>query len=282
MTCRNLWIRLAETPNARQEDTGTRTKDLATDPHDEAGGFQRRDDRGTTLVCWMIRWLPTPKSLPRRCGTVTRHLEQRTQPGSNFFRLPPLPLTVVHLALHSFAPDPAAEPSSLHPQHIKGACSKVTETRVMRSLRAVVRIWAEGNIPGSVVSVASASLRRVAVGDTLRRLTRKALLAMVAEDMARYLRPTQPGFRTKTRLCCQCPRHQTMAPKTGRRRKTVLVGRVLSTRLTVPVFFPGNPTRSSPAWPGTVIRVTRIMDSSFVLFGHRGSRAKDGCNKATL
>ena len=40
------------------------------------------------------------------------------------------------------------------------------------------------------------SHRPVAVGDTLRRLTAKALLATVSEEVTRYLGPTQLGFGT--------------------------------------------------------------------------------------
>ena len=63
----------------------------------------------------------------------------------------------------------------------------------------------EGHIPGSPVSwINSASLAAlkktyrshvpVAVGENVRRLTAKALLIAVSEDMTRYLRPSQLGF----------------------------------------------------------------------------------------
>ena len=61
-------------------------------------------------------------------------------------------LTVVQEALLSFAPDPAAGPSSLHPQLFKGGVLPGCRDEVMRSLHAVVRIL------GPIVSIASASL----------------------------------------------------------------------------------------------------------------------------
>ena len=102
-------------------------------------------------------------------------------------------LTMVQEALLSFAPDSAAGPSGLRPQHIEGGLLPRYTDELMRSLHAVVRIMAEGNSPGSIVSwIASASLTAlrkkdgrhppVSVGETLRRLTANALLATASED----------------------------------------------------------------------------------------------------
>ena len=82
-----------------------------------------------------------------------------------------------------------------------------------RAVHAVVRIMAEGNIPGRVVSwIASASLAGLRKKDDCHRRvlpasgrgrdsstshTAKALLASVSEDMTGYFRPTQLGFGTK-------------------------------------------------------------------------------------
>ena len=86
----------------------------------------------------------------------------------------------------------------LRPQHITGEPPSRHRDALMRSLHAVGRSMAEGNIPGSIVSwIASGSFtarkkdgshQPVAVGETLRRLIAKALLAAVSEDMTRYLR----------------------------------------------------------------------------------------------
>ena len=211
---------------------GNRTKDLTTDPHDV-------NARGTTLVkegltlqslLRLAGWSSGPQ-LRKGClgdagpsPSSRGHSQEETSASL---------LTVVQDALLSFARDPAAGLSSLHPQLFNGGVLPGCRDEVTRSLHAIVRILAEGNNPGPVVSIASASLTalkkkdgghwRVVVGGSLRRLTAKAMLKKVAEDMAGYLRPTQPGFRTKTRLWSQCPRHQTMAPKTRQRRETVLV-----------------------------------------------------------
>ena len=56
---------MAEITNARQEETGTRTQDLSTDLHDEAVGFPRRDDRGTTLKACPGGAGPSPASSSR-------------------------------------------------------------------------------------------------------------------------------------------------------------------------------------------------------------------------
>ena len=144
-----------------------------------------------------------------------------------------------------FAQD-SAGPSGLRLQHIKGDLLPGCRDELLRSLHAVVRIMAEGNILGPIVSwIASASLTafpkkdgshwRVAVGETLRRLTAKALLAIVADDTG-YVRPAQMGSEprtavkpspTRARETRQWTRSGASGPRTWR----------LSPRLAGPVFF---------------------------------------------
>ena len=108
-------------------------------------------------------------------------------------------ISLVQEALLSFALDSAGGLLGLPPQHIKGAFTPGERDELMRALHSVVSILSKDQVPGSIVScITSASLAAlkkdrkhspVAVARTLRRLTAKALLAAVTEDMTPTCNP---------------------------------------------------------------------------------------------
>ena len=100
-------------------------------------------------------------------------------------------------------PPRSVGPSGLRPQHIKGSLLLVYRDELMRSLHAVVRIMAKGNIPG----------RRWLPG--CQRLAH----CLDKEDGSH--RPVPVGETPQERLSSHRPRHQAMAPETRQRRNTV-------------------------------------------------------------
>ena len=108
------------TPQKRKLEPGC--DDNATDPHDDASDFQRRDDRATTLTkevhfskgcSALLDDPPAAKESPWRCETqLTLHRSLAAAPS----------LTLVQDALLSFAPDSAAHNTS------QATSSQVTET----------------------------------------------------------------------------------------------------------------------------------------------------------
>ena len=103
----------------------------------------------------------------------------------------------------------AAGPSGLRPQHINGGLlpGDRDEIEIVWALHAVVGVMEESPVVSWIASASltalkkkDASHRPMAVGETLRRLTAKALLATLSEDMTRYLHPLQLGVQNSTRL----------------------------------------------------------------------------------
>ena len=108
--------------------------------------------------------------------------------------------TPVQDALLSFAPDSAAGPQGLRPQHIKGRSSRGTWTRQCRPSTAwrAPRPRATSQTPsflGSPRQCHTHGIEEEGREDT-RRLTAKALLSTVTLEMTRYLQPSQLGFGT--------------------------------------------------------------------------------------
>ena len=147
-------------------------------------------------------------------------------------------LTLVREAVLSFAPDSAAGPSGLGPQHIKWSLLPGYRDEFMRSLHAVVRIMAEGRILGIVVAwIARASLRALTNKDSSHR--------PVAVDRHSW------RWGPRKRLRGHRPRHQMRAPHTRQRRKTVPLFHGLGARFQRERSFlssSGNPTSS--CWLG--------------------------------
>ena len=155
---------------------------ILTPSHDPGG--KKANSPRPAPPCSTNHRLPAPNKLPARCETVRG-------PGSP-------PFLCARLSSKTVRPPPTTHQRSLLPGY---------RDELMRSLHALARIMAEGNIPGLVVTwIASASLtalkktdgshRPVAVGETLRRLIAKALLAAASEDATPYHRPTRLGLGT--------------------------------------------------------------------------------------
>ena len=184
--------------------------------------FQRRDDHDPgeggkpnspkpAPPCSTNRRLTTPKRSPRRCETGIRHFEQRTKPEGSSTPIAPVSLASALLAHHGprSLPFPCAGlrsgPSGPPPAaHQRGPASNLP-TRADAILsghgshhgrKATFLAPLSPGLPLlslGALKWKNGSHRPVAVGGTLRRLTTKALLATVSQDMARYL----PGTAVK-------------------------------------------------------------------------------------
>jgi hypothetical protein len=110
-------------------------------------------------------------------------------------------------ALRSFPRSSAAGPSGLRPLHLKESLVPGFRDEILRHLVAIVNVLARGEAPQEVrpwisgasliaIPKTSGDLRPVAVGETLRRLTAKALCADVVAETRELLEPMQVGVGT--------------------------------------------------------------------------------------
>ena len=110
-------------------------------------------------------------------------------------------------ALNSFSPASAGGPSGLRPQHIKEAMAPGLRDEVRRHLAAMANLMASGEVPAEVrgwlcgasltaVPKPSGGHRPIAVGESMRRLTAKALASTVAPAMRELFEPVQLGVGT--------------------------------------------------------------------------------------
>ena len=112
-------------------------------------------------------------------------------------------------ALRSFPKGSAGGPCGLRPQHLKDALVAGWADEVVRHLTDLVNLLARGEAAVEVQQwLCGASLaalpkpagdhRPVAVGETLRRLTSKALASMHSDEARIFLEPVQVGVGTKS------------------------------------------------------------------------------------
>ena len=111
-------------------------------------------------------------------------------------------------ALKSFPKDSAPGPSGLRVQHILESLTPAQRDAVTEQLTAVAQLLANGDAPSDVAPhVAGASLmalvkpngslRPIAMGEVLRRITGKCLCSAVKEEAQQYFKPVQVGVATK-------------------------------------------------------------------------------------
>ena len=113
----------------------------------------------------------------------------------------------VRKAIRSFPKDSGAGPSGLRVQHLRDAMVPGFEDELIRQLTALVNILAKGQAPMDcqpflcgaglmALPKEDDSHRPIAVGEVLRRLVGKCLLASVKEDAQELLEPWQVGVGT--------------------------------------------------------------------------------------
>ena len=117
---------------------------------------------------------------------------------------PELAAELVARALREFPTETAPGPTGLRVQHLREACVAGSAEHMLTQLTAVVNILAQGRAPAAVAPVLAGAglvalpkptggVRPIAVGEVLRRLTGKCLMAMVKEDARAYFWPAQVG-----------------------------------------------------------------------------------------
>jgi len=113
----------------------------------------------------------------------------------------------VRKAILSFPKDSGAGPCGLRAQHLRDALVPGFEDELIRQLTALVNILARGEAPVScqpfhcgatlvALPKEDASHRPIAVGEVMRRLVGKCLLASVKDDAKELLEPWQVGVGT--------------------------------------------------------------------------------------
>ena len=115
---------------------------------------------------------------------------------------------LVARCLRAFPAETAPGPSGLRVQHLRDACFAGGTDNFVAQLTAVVELLAQGRAPAAVAPVlAGASLvalpkpaggvRPIAVGELLRRLTGKCLMATVKDEAWSFFWPAQVGVAVK-------------------------------------------------------------------------------------
>lgn len=126
--------------------------------------------------------------------------------------LPPaveVALDSVHRALRHFPLDSAPGPSGLRVQHLLDACTPGSSDGFLQQLTAVVNLLGQGRACAEVAPfLAGASLaavpkpcggvRPLAVGEVLRRLVGKCLMAAARDDARAFFWPAQVGVAIKS------------------------------------------------------------------------------------
>ncbi|CAE7257961.1 unnamed protein product [Symbiodinium microadriaticum] len=121
---------------------------------------------------------------------------------------PELVPEAVSRALRSFPADTAPGPSGLRVQHLREACAAGASDALLQQLASVVGLLAQGQAcREAAASVAGASpvavpkpkggVRPIAVGEVLRRLTGKCLMAAVRDDAKAFFCPAQLGIAAR-------------------------------------------------------------------------------------
>lgn len=117
---------------------------------------------------------------------------------------PEVTVDVVAKALQSFPADRAPGPSGLRVQHLREAASAGESDALLEHLASLIGLLVQGQAcPAAAAAFAGASLialpkprgglRPIAIGETLRRLTAKCLMAEVRQQARDHLWPAQVG-----------------------------------------------------------------------------------------
>lgn len=106
-------------------------------------------------------------------------------------------------AFRAFPPETAPGPTGLRVQHLRDANVAGGGESFLTQLTAVINLLAQGQVPGAVAPVAGAApvalpkpgggVRPIQVGEFLRRLTGKCLMALVRQDARSFFWPAQVG-----------------------------------------------------------------------------------------
>ena len=111
-------------------------------------------------------------------------------------------------AVRSFPKGSAGGTNGLRPQHLQDALASLFQHDLVNELAALCNSLLRGDIPSEVkpwffggklaaLPKTDGTLRPIAVGDTLRRLTSKLALEEVSNDIRSYLEPIQVGVGSK-------------------------------------------------------------------------------------
>ena len=159
--------------------------------------------------------LMSPGLCPPNAETV-RSLEalhpQGPPPSERLLQDLPLPPDIapelVARSLRAFPAETAPGPTGLRVQHLREACLAGAADNLLAQLAAVVQLLAQGRAPAFVAPVLagaglvalpkpSGGVRPIAVGELLRRLTGKCLMALVQDDARTHFWPAQVGVAVK-------------------------------------------------------------------------------------
>ena len=114
---------------------------------------------------------------------------------------------LVARCLSSFPVDTAPGPTGLRAQHLRDGCVAGGRDSLLTQLTAVVQLLAHGRAPAHLAPILagaglvalpkpSGGVRRIAVGEIVRRLTAKCLMSLVREEAGQFFWPCQVGVAT--------------------------------------------------------------------------------------
>ena len=124
----------------------------------------------------------------------------------------------VRKAVQSFPSTSGAGKSGLRPSHIRDATRPASSDLLFRLITEVVNLLLQGEVPESVrpfvcgasimaLRKPNGTLRPIAVGETLRRITGKVAVELISERALALLEPVQLGVKTPN--CCEAIVHAT-------------------------------------------------------------------------
>ena len=140
---------------------------------------------------------PAPGDGDRAGMQSLRHVASRAAPVAD--------VDGVRKAVQSFPSSSGALKSGLRPSHIRDATRPASSDLLFRLITEVVNLFLQGEVPESVrpfvcgasimaLRKPNGTLRPIAVGETIRRITGKVAVELISERARALLEPARPLF----------------------------------------------------------------------------------------
>ena len=152
---------------------------------------------------------PQTEETARALAALHPHRPLPSTPAMGDLPVPPaLAPELVARCLRAFPVETAPGPTGLRVQHLRDACVAGGGDSFMAQLADVVNLMAQGRAPATIAPVLAGAglvalpkpaggVRPIAVGELLRRLTGKCLMAVVKDEARAFFWPAQVGVAVK-------------------------------------------------------------------------------------
>ena len=152
---------------------------------------------------------PQTEETAKALAALHPHRPLPSTPAMGDLPLPPaLAPELVARCLRAFPVETAPGPTGLRVQHLRDACVAGGGDSFMAQLADVVNLMAQGRAPATIAPVLAGAglvalpkpaggVRPIAVGELLRRLTGKCLMAVVKDEARAFFWPAQVGVAVK-------------------------------------------------------------------------------------